>query len=90
MAMGLSDTKVCHGMRNFTLLCFLSLVFSGCSIFYYGYTSDEWNSLSEETKLEVKKEYQRVLEAKKAQEEDGVIEKRNESFADYGITKSRP
>lgn len=62
----------------------------GCSMFYYGYTKEEWNALSEQTKHEVKQEYQRVMETKEAQKHDDIIEKRDESVGGYGIQNSKP
>lgn len=62
----------------------------GCSMFYYGYTKDEWNVLSEEEQLRVKEEYKRVMATKNEQEAKNTIDKRTDSILDYGIKKSKP
>jgi hypothetical protein len=75
----------------FSFLYVVGVMFlSGCSMFYYGYTKEEWDALSEQTKIEVKKEYQRVMETKEAQKHDDVIEQRDESVGGYGVKNSKP
>ena len=68
----------------------LGIFLSGCSIFYYGHTKEQWMQFSEEEKVEAKKEYQRIVETKREQDDSDALDARNQSVIDYGVGKSSP
>lgn len=65
----------------------ISLMLSNCSVFYYGYTKEEWENLSASTQAEVQESYKRAMEAKKQLQNEKSIDARNEAFEDYANKK---
>ena len=57
----------------------------GCSTPYYGYSKDDWNNLSEEERIAIKKEYQFIIEARERQKHEDVIDARTQSVIDLGV-----
>lgn len=74
-------------MKNILLLLSVVLCFS-CAKPYYGYSKQEWNSLSIEERTAVRAEYQDIISAKHAQEHEDLLEQRKQSVIDLGASRS--
>jgi hypothetical protein len=59
-------------------------------MFYYGHTKEDWEQFSDEEKVAAKKEYQRIVEIKREQDDSDALDARNQSVIDYGVGKSSP
>lgn len=77
-------------VRVFWFVAALCIFSSGCSMFYYGHTKEEWMQFSEEEQEEAKKEYQRIVETKREQDDSDTIDTRSQSVIDYGVRKYSP
>lgn len=73
--------------RLFFLLVLLGLVSSGCANSHYGYTESQWNGLSSEEQVAVKKEYETAIEARRQQKHRDNLEARKQSVIDLGNEK---
>ena len=60
------------------------LTIQSCATPYYGNTKQEWDNLTEAEKLELKKDYQTVINPKNEQAHTDKINARRESIIDYG------
>jgi hypothetical protein len=71
------------GSMLFVMLATATLM--GCSSPYYGYSQQEWNSLSEEEKLSIKKQYLQIVDSKVEQRHEDRIDARTQSVIDRGV-----
>ena len=61
-----------------------------CATPYYGYTKNDWESLSEEEQTAVKAEYQDIIDSKKEQKHKDLLESYKQKIIDAGVSpKSR-
>jgi hypothetical protein len=57
----------------------------GCFSPYYGYSQQGWNSLFEQEKLSIKKQYQQIVDSKLEQRHEERIDARTRSVIDRGV-----
>ena len=66
-------------------ILFLILAIQGCSTPYYGYSKEDWNSLSEEERIAIKKEYQSIIDSNREQQHKDILDERTQSIIDRGV-----
>ncbi len=64
---------------------FVIVVFQGCSTPYYGHSKEDWEKLSEEEHVAIKKEYQFIVDSRKEQTHKNTINAKTQSVIDLGI-----
>jgi len=70
--------------KSITILL-ITISLQGCSTPYYGHSKSEWDKLSEEEQIAMKKEYQLIIDSKKEQKHKNIIDERTQSIIDRGV-----
>ena len=71
-----------------TILISILITLSACAKPYYGYSKQEWNALSIPQRQAVIKEYQPIIDAKRAQQYHDDIARQKETLIDLGMKKA--
>ena len=74
-------------MKMLIIFCAI-IALASCAKPYYGYSEQEWHALSFPEQQAVIKEYQPILEAKRAQQHSDEIARQKETLLDLGISKA--
>jgi hypothetical protein len=77
-------------IKTFLSILIIASGLQACSVFYFGYTKEEWRNLSEEEKLAAKTEYQRAIDSREDQKHTDKINSRTQSVIDYGAGRTGP
>lgn len=72
-------------IKNYAFFFIVSFSMIGCSTPYYGYTKEDWNSLTKEKQDEVKAEYQSMVDIRENQRRMQPIDARTHSIMNYGV-----
>jgi len=71
---------------NYYLITIILLtLMPGCSALNYGYSNEEWNKLTEVEQTNIKNEYQEIIDSRKDQEHNKIIEARDQQVIDVGV-----
>lgn len=70
-------------MKNVPLLL-ITIFCAACVHPYFGYTEAEWNRLPEKQQQAIKAEYQPIIDAKRAQRHEDLIDERTQQVIDLG------
>ena len=81
------NSQVVSMSRKLTILIFLIGV-SGCLGDHYGYTQEEWATLSSEQQEEAKEQYKKLVENKYKQVHGNKIQKATTELVNRGAEKS--
>ncbi len=73
---------------NYSFLLMISAsLLQACSSPYYGYTKNEWDSLTDEQRTIVKEEYQAVITARNNQSHTDKLDERTQSIIEFGVNR---
>jgi len=78
-----------NSLHNPINILLLIIALQGCSASYYGHVKEDWNKLSEDERMAIKKEYQVIVDSKKKQSHKGILEARTQSIIDRGVEGPR-
>lgn len=62
------------------------LFIQGCSALYYGHSKEDWDRLTDDEQAAIKLEYQTIIDSKRAQAHQDVINARTQSIIDLGVS----
>lgn len=68
-------------LKTLLLIGFLQ----ACSTPYYGHSKEDWDKLSEEERVTIKKEYQFIIDSRNKQAHKDTIDARTQSIIDFAV-----